>query len=342
MHIFNAFHYITFRIIAAMVTALLMSLLFGSWFINQASKWFKSKVREHTPEGHKVKNYTPTMGGLFILMTSITSIILWCNLLKSEVWILVACLVGFGSIGLWDDWSKIYYHKGIKEKHKLVAQLIVALIIVLLWLYLVNPTTQLCIPFFKNLTPVLGWFIIPWAVFIIVGTSNAVNLTDGLDGLAIGSLIMNFTTFSVLCYLAGNALTAWYLSIPFAATGEIAVAGSALIGSSIGFLWYNAYPAQIFMGDVGSLALGAGLACMAVMARQELLLPLAAGLFMIETFSVIIQVACFKMFKKRVFKMAPIHHHFELLGWQEAKITTRFTIITLLLCLCALITLKIR
>ena len=197
-------------------------------------------------------------------------------------------------------------------------------------------------PFFKNLNPDLGLLFIPWAMFILVSMSNAVNLTDGLDGLAIGSLLPNFALFSLIAYLAGHFLIAAYLNIPFAGSAEIAVMGTTLIGASLGFLWYNAYPAQIFMGDVGSLALGAGLALMALMAKQELLLPISGGLFVLETVSVVLQVFVYKRWKTRIFKMAPIHHHFELIGWPEAKITTRFGIISLILCLVALMTLKLR
>jgi len=202
--------------------------------------------------------------------------------------------------------------------------------------------TTISFPFFKSLQPDLGWFFIAWVMFILVGTSNAVNLTDGLDGLAIGSLMPNFATFSIICYLAGHYKIANYLHIPFAGSAEIAVLGSILVGASLGFLWYNAYPAQIFMGDVGSLALGSGLALMAIMAKQELLLPIAGGLFMVETISVMMQVFSFKYLGRRIFKMAPIHHHFELLGWPESKITVRFGIISLILCLLALVTLKLR
>jgi len=203
-------------------------------------------------------------------------------------------------------------------------------------------STELIFPFFKHCRPDLGLFFIPWAVFILVGCSNAVNLTDGLDGLAIGSLLPNFATFTLICYLAGHYGIAHYLQIPFAGTAEIVVIGAILIGASLGFLWYNAYPAQIFMGDVGSLALGAGLALMAIMAKQELLLSISGGLFVLETVSVMVQVLSVRYLGKRIFKMAPIHHHFELLGWPESRITTRFGIISLVLCLLALITLKLR
>ncbi len=338
---FNVVHYVTFRMMAALLTALVLSFIFGSWFINQAGQ-FRSKAREYTPETHQAKHDTPTMGGLFVLLTTVVTALLWCNLLVPEVWVFLGCLVGFGAIGLWDDVSKIRWRKGIRESHKFRAQLVVGLLVTLSWYWFVAPSTEVCVPFFKHFSPHLGLLLIPWAVFILIGTSNAVNLTDGLDGLAIGSLIPNFGTFALISFLAGNAVFAHYLYIPFTPTSEIAILGTTLVGASFGFLWYNAYPAQIWMGDVGSLALGSGLALMALMARQELLLPIAGGLFVAETLSVIAQVVSFKYTGKRLFKMAPLHHHFELLGWPEARITTRFGIITIVLCLLALMTLKMR
>lgn len=337
---FNVIHYVSFRVMASLLTALVLSFIFGSWFIGQSAR-FRAKVREFTPESHQAKNDTPTMGGLFILLTTFITALLWCNLTKPEVWIFLACLLGFAVIGFWDDWCKIRFRKGILESHKFRAQLAVALLVALSWYFLVEPPTEICIPFVKCSFS-LGLFLIPWAAFILIGTSNAVNLTDGLDGLAIGSLLFNFGTFTIICFLAGNYTLAHYLHIPFAQTSEIAIIGGTLVGASLGFLWYNTYPAQLFMGDVGSLALGSGLALMALMARQELLLVITGGLFVAETLSVIAQVLSYKYLGKRFLKMAPLHHHFELLGWQEAKITTRFGIITFILCLLALMTLKLR
>lgn len=338
----NVLHYVSFRCMAALLTALLLSFAFGGWFIGAARRFFRSKAREYTPENHKAKDDMPTMGGLFILAIVILTSLLWVNLYKPEIWVFLACIVGFGAIGFWDDWSKIVHKKGISEKLKFRAQVAIAVIISGLWYFLCHPATTLCIPFFKNFNPDLGILLIPWAAFLLVATSNAVNLTDGLDGLAIGSLVTNFVTFALIAYVAGHAAFAAYLHIPFAGTAELAVVGTALVGASLGFLWYNAYPAQIFMGDVGSLALGSGLALMALMTKQELLLAVTGGLFMVETLSVIIQVFSYKRWKKRIFRMAPLHHHFELLGWQESKITVRFAIITFILCLIALMTLKIR
>lgn len=338
---FNVVHYVSFRVMASLLTALLLSFIFGSWFIDFL-RCFKAGVREFTPETHQGKGETPTMGGIFMLVITFVTALLWCDLTHLEVWIFLLCMLGFAAIGFWDDWKKIRYKKGIQESHKFRAQLAMGLLVAILWYWLIMPPTEVCVPFFKNFSPQLGLLLIPWAAFILVGTSNAVNLTDGLDGLAIGSLILNFGTFTIICYLAGNYAFAHYLHIPFTQTAEIAIIGATLVGASIGFLWYNTYPAQIFMGDVGSLALGSGLALMALMARQELLLALAGGLFVMETLSVIVQVLSFKYLGRRIFKMAPLHHHFELLGWQEAKITTRFGIISFILCLLALMTLKLR
>ena len=299
-------------------------------------------VREYTPVSHQAKHATPTMGGIFVLCITLATSLLWCDLTSLHVWILLGCMTGFACIGFWDDWNKIRYSKGIKESYKFRAQCLVAALVALLWYWFISPSTAVCVPFFKNFSPELGILIIPWAMLILIGTSNAVNLTDGLDGLAIGSLILNFGTFTIISYLAGNCSFATYLHIPFAHTAEVAIVGATLVGASLGFLWYNAYPAQIFMGDVGSLALGSGLALMALMARQELLLAIAGGLFVAETLSVIGQVMSFKYLGRRILKMAPLHHHFELMGWQESKITTRFGIITFVLCLVALMTLKLR
>jgi phospho-N-acetylmuramoyl-pentapeptide-transferase len=339
---FNVIHYVSFRIAASLLTVLFLSLFFGDRFIAASKKLFRAKAREHTPENHRAKDDMPTMGGLFIIGVVTLTALLWCNLTTPEIWLLLGCLIGFGAIGFWDDWSKIRYKKGISEKHKFRAQVGLAIILTLAWLLICAPSTELYFPFFKDIHPHLGFIFILWALFVIVGTSNAVNLTDGLDGLAIGSLISNFATFSIIAYLAGHAKFAHYLHIPFTHTSEVAILGVILVGASLGFLWFNAYPAQIFMGDVGSLALGASLGFMALMTKQEILLAIAGGLFVAETVSVILQVTSYRYFKRRIFKMAPLHHHFELLGWPESKITIRFAIISCILCLTALMTLKIR
>lgn len=340
--IFNVFHYVSVRGICALLTALIFSFIFGDWFIAKSKLLFRSKAREWTPENHRAKDDMPTMGGIFILMVVVLSSLLWCDLLDPRIWIFLWCILSFGAIGFWDDWNKIRHKKGISAKVKSRLQILGAALVALLLVGTGVVDTTVVFPFFKSLQPNIGWFFIAWVMFIIVGTSNAVNLTDGLDGLAIGSLMPNFATFSFICYLAGHTKLSAYLHIPYAGCAEVTVLGLILVGASLGFLWYNAYPAQIFMGDVGSLALGSGLALMAIMAKQELLLPIAGGLFMLETVSVMMQVFSFKYWGKRIFKMAPIHHHFELLGWPESKITVRFGIISLILCLLAVVTLKLR
>ncbi|MFH1832373.1 MAG: phospho-N-acetylmuramoyl-pentapeptide-transferase [bacterium] len=339
---FNLFHYVSVRAMCALLTSIIFAFVFGNWFIRTSSKNFRSKVREWTPSSHQEKNNTPTMGGLFVIMVVFMTSFLWCNLSNLNVWLFLVCFVGFGAIGFVDDWLKIRHHKGIFARTKMLLQVSLATIIALAWYFLSHPDTRLCVPFVKTFMPDLWLLLIPWAVFIIVAMSNAVNLTDGLDGLATGPLIFNFGTFSLIAYLAGHMKFAKYLYIPYAGSAEIVVIGAALVGSLLGFLWYNTHPAQIFMGDVGSLAFGAALALMALMARQELLLLISGGIFVLETVSVILQVLSFRYLGKRLFRMAPIHHHFELLGWKEAKITVRFWIISIILCMIAFLTLKIR
>lgn len=339
---FNVIHYISFRSSAALLSSLFFSLWWGDRFIQHSQRLFRSKAREWTPERHKEKDDMPTMGGLFVIGIIVLNSLLWNNLHQVQVWLFLFCLVGFGIIGCWDDWFKITKNQGISSSVKFMAQWGVAAIIAFALVYLDETDTTLIFPFFKDLMPDIGFLYIPWAMFVLVAMSNAVNLTDGLDGLAIGSLIPNFATFSLICYLAGHVKLAEYLHIPFAGTGEIAVIGGALVGASLGFLWYNTYPAQIFMGDVGSLGLGAALACMGLLSKHELLLVISGGLFVVETISVMVQVLSYRYWERKIFKMAPIHHHFELLGWPESKITTRFGIISLVLCLITLMTLKLR
>jgi phospho-N-acetylmuramoyl-pentapeptide-transferase len=340
--ILNVVHYISFRAMAALLSSLAFSLWWGPTFIAISGRFFRSKARPFTPHTHKSKNDMPTMGGIFIIMIVLVSTLLWCNLARPQVWVFLACLISFAAIGCLDDLRKLTHNDGISPALKFGLQFLAAGAVSLLWVWWMEPSTQVSFPFFKNIHPELGWWFVPWAMFILIGTSNAVNLTDGLDGLAIGSLISNFATFAVICYIAGHGVIANYLHIPFAGTGEMAILGTSLVGASLGFLWYNTYPAQIFMGDVGSLGLGAVLAFMALASKQELLLPIAGGLFVIETLSVIIQVLSFKFLGRRMFRMAPIHHHFELQGWQESKITVRFCIVSFVLCLVALMTLKLR
>lgn len=340
--IFNVLHYVSVRAILSLLSSLFLSFIFGNWFIDKSKRFFRSKAREFTPGNHRAKDDMPTMGGIFILMVVVMTALLWCDLSDIRIWIFFLCLLGFGAIGFWDDWSKIRTKKGIAARPKFVLQCLVAGITAVLLVATGVVNTTVTIPFFKNVQPDLGLFFIPWVMFILVGTSNAVNLTDGLDGLAIGSLMPNFATYSLLSYIAGHCVLANYLHVPCSGSAGIAVLGSILVGASLGFLWYNSYPAQIFMGDVGSLALGAGLALMAIMAKQEMLLLISGGLFVLETVSVILQVLSYKYLGRRMFRMAPIHHHFELLGWPESKITVRFGIISLILCLLAVVTLKLR
>jgi phospho-N-acetylmuramoyl-pentapeptide-transferase len=340
--ILNIFRYVSVRSIGALLSALLFSFIFGNWFISFCQRKFRSKVRDWTPESHLVKNNTPTMGGLFILSIFLINTFLWNNLTKAHVWIFVLCIAGFGLIGFLDDWEKITYQKGISVSLKFNLQVLWAIFICLAWYFIVHPDTQIYFPFFKKFTPDILFFLIPWAVFVIIATSNAVNLTDGLDGLATGPLITNFATFGIIAYLSGHRKFSEYLYISFTGSAELSIIAATLVGALLGFLWYNTYPAQIFMGDVGSLALGSGLAIITLMTKQELLLIISGGIFIAETVSVILQVISFKLRGKRIFKMAPLHHHFELLGWKEAKITVRFWIISLMLSLTALLTLKIR
>lgn len=339
---FNVFHYISVRAMCALLTSASLSLAFGSRFIALAQRLFASKPREYVPQTHQVKYNIPTMGGVLMIASILSSLLLWGNLLNSKLWISILTLLLFGAIGFLDDWCKLKRKKGISSYQKFSLQLISALIVVLAWFFLASPSTELVFPFFKNLHPDLGYLFVAWAVFVIIACSNAVNLTDGLDGLATTSLITNFGVFSLVAYVAGHVQIANYLQIPFAGTSELVILGGALLGSTLGFLWYNAYPAQIFMGDVGSIALGAILGLIALMTKQELLFVIAGGLFVLETLSVILQVLSFKYRGKRIFKMAPIHHHFELIGWPESKITIRFAIISIILGLLALMTLKMR
>src|SRR3990167_631456 len=252
---FNVIHYISFRAMAALLSALMFSFIGGGWFIAFSRKQFRSKAREYTPDTHQSKNDMPTMGGLFILFVVSLTTLLWCNLSQSYVWIFLITLWIYGLIGFLDDWSKIKQKKGMSARAKIFLQTGAAAFISLLLIYVGGINTHLSLPFIKGFSPDLGLFFIPWIMFILIGTSNAVNLTDGLDGLAIGSLILNFATFAIICYLAGHLIISAYLGIPFANTAELTIVGASLIGASLGFLWYNTYPAQIFMGDIGSLAL---------------------------------------------------------------------------------------
>jgi phospho-N-acetylmuramoyl-pentapeptide-transferase len=286
------------------------------------------------------------MGGVFILFATLANMALWCNWNTPETFLISLTLILFAAIGLLDDLNKAWHKKGISAGLKFRLQLLCALGVAVVWIWLKNPTLTIFAPIFKGVNIGLGSLAVPliilWVIFIIVGTSNAVNLTDGLDGLAIGSLILNFSFFGVVAYFAGQADLATFLHIPFANCSELTIISAILTAASLGFFWFNRHPAQIFMGDVGSLSLGAVLAMMAIIARQELLLAISGGIFALEALSVIGQIFAIKTFGKKMISMAPLHHHFEVQGWPESKVTARFHTITLILCICAAIVLKIR
>ncbi len=342
---FNVFRYITFRTGAATLTALFIAFLLGPPLIRKlASLRVGQPIRDIGPD-HQDKAGTPTMGGILILLSLLVSVLLWSNLDNRFVWTVIGVTVGFGLLGFIDDYQKVRQGSsaGISARMKLFWQTLLAFSVA--FAIYSDPAfdAELAVPFFKNFTPHLGWVYVPVAAFVIVGASNAVNLTDGLDGLAIGPVMIAAGTFLVLAYCAGHAGIADYLGIKgVSGAGHLAIFCGALIGGGLGFLWFNASPAQLFMGDVGSLALGGALGTIAVLIRQEVLLAVVGGIFVLETLSVAIQVISFKLTGKRVFLMAPIHHHFEQMGWAEQKIVVRFWIVAIILALVALSSLKLR
>jgi phospho-N-acetylmuramoyl-pentapeptide-transferase len=342
---FNVVRYITFRTAAATLTAMFISFMVGPWLIRKlASMRVGQPIREIGPD-HQAKAGTPTMGGLLILLSLLVSVLLWADLTNMFVWIVLGLTTGYGVLGFIDDYSKVSqgHSAGISAKTKLFWQMILALGVAVAIYLSPNFDQELAVPFFKDFTPNLGIFYIPLATFVIVAASNGVNLTDGLDGLAIGPVMIAAATFLLLAYAAGHANIADYLAIKHVrGAGQLAIFCGALIGGGLGFLWFNASPADLFMGDVGSLALGGALGTIAVLIRQEILLAVVGGVFVVETLSVIIQVISFKLTGKRVFLMAPIHHHYEQLGWAEQKIVVRFWIISIVLALVALSSLKLR
>jgi phospho-N-acetylmuramoyl-pentapeptide-transferase len=349
--VLNVTRYITFRTAAASLTALAISLLLGPWLIAKLRDFQIGQViRQEGPQSHRAKAGTPTMGGLLILAAAVVPTLLWADLLNPYVWIAVLATCAFGAVGFADDYLKIVRrsHHGLIPRYKMGAQIAVALAVGVAVLVLAerNPplyNTRLIFPFFKNLIPDLGFFNLPFAAFVLVAWSNAVNLTDGLDGLAISTFGVAAAAFTALAYVTGHAILADYLLlVRFPPAGELTIFCGALVGASLGFLWYNSYPAEIFMGDVGSLALGGALGTVAILIKQELLLVIVGGVFVLEAASVVIQVASFKLTGRRVFKMAPIHHHFELIGWSEPKVITRFLILAVILALFSLTTLKLR
>lgn len=344
--VFNVFKYITFRTIYSVLTALALCFILGPALIRALSRYqIGQPVRTDGPESHYGKKGTPTMGGVLILFAILVASLLWADLTSHYVWVVITTVVGFGAIGFWDDYLKVIRKnpKGLSGRVKLLLQSTVAGVVVVYLYAVADFDTRLTVPFLKGVNPDLGWLFVPFAIFVIVGTSNAVNLTDGLDGLAIGPVMIAAATFLAIVYLSGHATFAEYLQIPYVpGTGELAILCGAMVGAAMGFLWFNTYPASVFMGDVGSLPLGAALGAVAVTSKHELVLVLVGGIFVVETVSVMLQVAYFKLTGRRIFLMAPIHHHFELKGWQEPKIIVRFWIISIVLALLSLSTLKLR
>ncbi len=347
--VLNVTQYITFRTAAASLTAFVISVVLGPWMIRKLREFQIGQVIRHEgPAAHRPKAGTPTMGGLLILTAALTPTVLWADLTNPYVWIAVGSTLAFGAIGFFDDYLKVVRRSshGLQPRYKLVFQVGAATLVGLSLLALADEnlyTTRLIFPFFKNLIPDLGWWYVPFAVLVLVGAANAVNLTDGLDGLAISVFTVAAAAFTALAYVTGHAvLAAYLLLVHFSPAAELTIFGGSLVGAGLGFLWYNSYPAEIFMGDVGSLALGGALGTVALLIKQELLLPIVGGVFVIEALSVIIQVASFKLTGRRVFKMAPLHHHFELSGWSEPKVISRFLIAAVVFALLSLTTLKLR
>ncbi len=344
---FNVFRYITFRCIGGAVTAFLITLLLGPLFIKVLQRMqIGQVVRDDGPETHFSKRGVPTMGGMLILFAITVSTLLWAQLSNPLVWLILFVLLSFGLIGAYDDYKKIREKAsaGLSARGKLLLQIAGAMVVGGFILLHPEYDGRLSLPFFKNIQPDLGWFYLVFAVLVIVGSSNAVNLTDGLDGLAAGPTVVTAAVYLVFSYLAGHMVLAEYLQIPYVqGSGELAIVCGALVGGCLGFLWFNTYPAQIFMGDVGSLSLGGALGTIAIIIKQEFLLAIVGGVFVMEALSVILQVSYFKMTKgRRIFLMAPFHHHFEKKGWEEPKVVVRFWIVSIILGLFAIATLKLR
>ena len=347
--VLNVIQYITFRTAAASLTALVISLLLGPWLIRKLRAFQVGQIIRHEgPASHAPKAGTPTMGGLLILTASLVPTLLWADLRNVYVWIAVLATAAFGAIGFFDDYLKIVRrsHHGLLPRYKLAGQFLVALAVGITLMVLASYnlySTRLIFPFFKNLIPDLGWWYVPLTILLLVGWSNAVNLTDGLDGLAISTFAISAAAFTALAYVTGHRTLAEYLLlVHFSQSAELTIFCGSLVGASLGFLWYNSYPAEIFMGDVGSLALGGALGTAALLIKQEILLHIVGGVFVLEAGSVIIQVASFKLTGKRVFRMSPLHHHFELIGWSEPKVIARFIITAIIFALFSLTTLKLR
>ena len=346
---FNVFKYLTVRTGLAMFTSMFVVFLVGTPFINFFSaRQMHSPIREDGPEEHIIKKIgTPTMGGLLILLGLFSGVLLWGDLLNPYIWFLIYIVGSFGLLGFYDDYKKIKDNNssGISLKIKIISQITLAFFGILILIYFVDSPElkNLYFPFFKNLLIHLGWFFIPFYIIVIVGSSNAVNLTDGLDGLATVPVILVAGCFAFISYVTGNIVFSEYLQIPYIqGTGEVAVFCGSIIGACLGFLWFNAPPAKIFMGDTGSLALGGSLGAVSIITKHEIVLAITGGLFVFEAISVIVQVISFKLTGKRIFKMAPIHHHFEKKGWSESTVVIRFWIISIILAMIGLATLKLR
>jgi len=346
---FNVFRYLTFRTGLAITTAFFLSLVVGPWLINRLRVLqVRQAIRREGPEHHQVKEGTPTMGGLLIVGSFTLATLLWADLENPYIWTVLLVTLGFGVIGLVDDWLKVRRQQnlGLTVRQKILLQVLVGLAAGLMARAAALPAPHagsLALPFFKDVLIPLGIAYVPFVILVLFCTSNAVNLTDGLDGLAVGATAIAATTYTIFVYVAGHVQIAEYLRIvPVSEAGEVAIFTGAIAGAAIGFLWFNCHPAQVFMGDVGSLALGGGIGIVAVVAKQELLLLLVGGLFVLEALSVLIQVVSFKLRGTRVFRMAPLHHHFELLGWTETQVVVRFWIIAVVFALAGLSTLKLR
>ncbi len=345
---FGVVRYLTLRTILSVLTALSLSLLIGPFLIRHLTRLqIGQRVRDDGPQSHLAKAGTPTMGGALIILVIVATTLLWGDLANRFIWISLLTILAFGVIGWSDDYLKIARKnsKGLPAGSKYIWQSLAAITAAVLLLFFARTPaeTQLIVPFFKHLTVNLGWFYLLSTYLVIVGTSNAVNLTDGLDGLAIMPTVLIAAALIVFAYVTGNIKFSQYLGLPYVAgVGELCVLCGAMVGAGLGFLWFNTYPAQVFMGDIGALALGAALGVVSVMVRQELVLVIMGGVFVLETVSVILQVASFKLTGRRIFRMAPIHHHFELKGWPEPRVIVRFWIISVILVLIGLATLKIR
>ena len=347
--VLNVTRYITFRTAAASLSALALSLILGPWMIRKLREFQIGQViRQEGPTSHRSKAGTPTMGGVLILTAAVVPTLLWADLTNVYVWIAVLTTTAFGAVGFLDDYLKIVRrdHHGLRPRYKMGLQILIGVIVGIVLLVLARQglyNTRLIFPFFKDLIPDLGWGYLLFGVFVLVASSNAVNLTDGLDGLAISTFAIAAAAYTALAYVTGHRVLAEYLLlVRFPPAAELTIFCGALVGASLGFLWYNSYPAEVFMGDVGSLALGAALGTVAILIKQELLLGIVGGVFVIEALSVIVQVASFQLTGKRVFRMAPLHHHFELIGWSEPKVISRFVIVAIIFALFSLTTLKLR